>query len=103
MVLKNRRSGVKNAIFMGNPMILAPLQPPVTVAKGKISFSTMTHGGKGYFLGFIGFSHYIYENELTSENMYLPMILTKNSHFNFSFFKVDCQNHKFNLEYLTLS
>ena len=27
-----------------NPMILATLQPSVTVAKGKISVATMTHG-----------------------------------------------------------
>ena len=32
-----------------NPMQLASLQPSVTVAKGKISFATMTHGCEGYF------------------------------------------------------
>ena len=50
---------------------------------------------------FMGFSHYIYKNELTSENMYLPMILTKKSEFHFSFLKVDSQNPKFSLEYLS--
>ena len=30
-------------------MKLASLQPSVTVAKGKISFATMSHGCKGYF------------------------------------------------------
>ena len=91
-----------------NSIKLAYLQPSVTVAKGKISFTTMTHGCEGYFsfaavtddckdANFIGFSYYIFENELTSENMYLPIILAKKSQFHFSFFKVDFQNPKFSL------
>ena len=32
-----------------NPMKLASSQPSGTVAKGKISFATMTHGCEGYF------------------------------------------------------
>ena len=68
------------------------------VVKDIFSFVTATDGGKE--ANFMGFSHYIYENELTSENMYLPMILAKKSQFHFSFFKVDSQNSKFSLEYL---
>ena len=69
------------------------------VAKDFFSpLSTVTEGCKE--ANFMGFSHYIYENELTSENMYLPMNLAKTSQFHFSFFKVDSQNPKFNLEYL---
>ena len=71
-----------------NPIKLASSQQSVTVAKGKIFFATMTHGRKDYFplatvtdgckeANFMGFSHFIYENELTSENMYLPMNLAK--------------------------
>ena len=47
------------------------------------------------------FYHYIYENELTSENIYLPINLGKKSQFHFSLFKADSQNHKLNLVYLT--
>ena len=94
-----------------NPMKVATSQPPVTVAKRKISFATMTHGCKGYFsfatvtgsckeASFMGFSHYICEYELTSENMYFHMNLAKKSHFDFSFFKVDSKNPKISLEYL---
>ena len=43
--------------------------------KGKISFATVTDGCKE--ANFMGFFYYIYENELTSENMYLPMNLAK--------------------------
>ena len=68
------------------------------VAKDIFSFATMTDGCEE--ANFMGFSQYIYENELTSENMYLPMILAKKSQFHFSFFKVDSQNPKFSLEYL---
>ena len=46
----------------------------------------------------MGFSHFIHENELTSENMYLLMNLAKMSQFHFTFFKVDSQNPKFSLE-----
>ena len=53
-----------------NPMKLSSLQPSATVAKGKQSFATMTHGCKGSFLFatmtdgckeayFMGVSHYI--------------------------------------------
>ena len=66
-----------------NPMKLASLQPSGT-AKGKISFATNTDGCKGFFFhfstvtdscqeaNFMGFFHYIYENELTSENHSVP-------------------------------
>ena len=81
-------------------MKLASLQPSVTVIKGKISFATMTHGCKRFFpfatvtdsceeVYFMVFSHYIYENEQNSENMYLTIILAKKSQFHFSFFKVE--------------
>ena len=69
------------------------------VAKDIFSFATVTDGSKE--ANFMGFSHYIYENEKTSENMYLPMNWAKKSQFYFSFFKIDSQNTKFNLEYLT--
>ena len=63
-------------------MKLASSQPSGTVAKGNLSFATMTHGCEGYFpfatvtdgckeAKFMGFSRYIYESELTSEKMYL--------------------------------
>ena len=68
------------------------------VAKDIFSFATTTDGCKE--ANFKGFSQYIYKNELTSENMYLPMILANMSPFHFSFFKVDSQNPKFSLEYL---
>ena len=91
-----------------NPMKLDSLQPSVLVAKGKISFATLTHGCKSFFslfaittdggeeANFMEFSHYIYENELTSKNLYFPMNFAKKSHFYFSFFKVDSQNPKCN-------
>ena len=65
------------------------------------SFSTMTDGCKEE--NFMGFSYNIYEKELTSENIYLPMNVAKKSQSHFSFFKVDVQNPKFSLEYLTSS
>ena len=68
------------------------------VAKDIFPFATVTDCCKE--ANFMGFSHYIFENELTSNNMYLPMNLAKKSQFHFSFFKVDSQNPKFNLEYL---
>ena len=68
------------------------------VAKDIFSFATMTDGCKE--ANFMSISQYIYENELTSENMYLPMILEKKRQFHFSFFKVDSQNPKLSLEYL---
>ena len=86
-----------------NPIKFASLQPSVTVAKRKIFFATMTHGCKGYFSicnpdwrlqrgKFYGIFNNIHENELTSENMYLPMNLAKKNQFPCSFFKVDSQN-----------
>ena len=69
------------------------------IAKDIFSFATVTDGCDN--ANFMGFTiMYIYENELTSENMYLPMILARKSQFHFSFFKVDSQNPKFSLEYL---
>ena len=68
------------------------------VAKDIFCFATMTDGCEE--ASFMGFSHYIYKNEITSENMYLHMILAKKK-FNFSFFKLDSQNPKVSLEYLT--
>ena len=49
----------------------------------------------------MGFSQYICETELNSENMHLPMIVAKKIYFHFSFFKVDSQNLRFILKYLT--
>ena len=63
-------------------------------AKDFFPFATMTDGCEE--LNFMGFSHNIYKNELTFENMYLPMNLAKKSKFHFSFFKVNSQNPKFN-------
>ena len=69
------------------------------VAKDIFPFATMTDGCEE--ANFLGFSHFIYENELTSENMYLSMNLAKKSQFHFSLFKVDFQNPKSKLEYLS--
>ena len=41
----------------------------------KFPFATVTDGYEE--ANFMGFSHYIYENELTFENMFLPMNLVK--------------------------
>ena len=68
------------------------------VAKDIFSFASVTDGCEEANL--MGIFQYIYENELTSENMYLPIILAKRSQFHFSFFKGDSQNPKFSLEYL---
>ena len=68
------------------------------VAKDIFPFATVTDGSEE--ANFMGFSPFIYENELTSENIYLPMNLAKKSQFHFTFFKVDSQNPKFSLEYL---
>ena len=57
------------------------------VAKDIFPFATVTDGCKE--ANFMGFSNFIYENELTSENMYLPMNLAKESQFHISFFKLD--------------
>ena len=70
------------------------------VAKDIFPFATVTDGCKE--ANYMGFSHFIFENELTTENMYLPMNLVKKSQFHFTFFKVDSQNPKFSLEYLRL-
>ena len=57
-----------------NPMKFASLQLLVTVAKGKrkkkdiFPFATVTDSCKE--ANTMEFSHYIYENELTSETMY---------------------------------
>ena len=51
------------------------------VAKDIFPFATVTDGCKE--ANFMGFSHYIYENELTSKNTYLPMILTTQKKANF--------------------
>ena len=64
------------------------------VAKDFFPFATKTGDCKK--VNFMGFSHNIYKNELTSENMYLPMNLAKKNKFHFSFFKVNSQNPKFN-------
>ena len=76
-----------------------PFQPWLVGAKDIFLFATMTEGYQD--ANFIGFSHNIYENELTSENMYLPMNFTKKSQFYFPFLKVYSQNPKLNLQYLT--
>ena len=68
------------------------------LAKDIFPFATLTDGCKE--ANIMGFFYYIYKYELTSENMYLPMDLANKSQFHFSFFKVDSQNPKFNLEYL---
>ena len=83
--------GCKGKIILCNhdswlQRIFFSLQPWLAVAKRQISWHFPII--------------YIYKNELTSENMYLPMNMAKKSQFHFSFFKVDSQNPKFNLEYL---
>ena len=45
------------------------------VAKDTFPFETVTDSCQE--ANFMGFSKYIYENELTTENMYLPMNLAK--------------------------
>ena len=60
--------------------------------------NSVRHGCKD--ASFMGFSHFIFEHELTSENMYFPMNLAKKSQFHFSFFKLDSQNPKFSSGYL---
>ena len=45
------------------------------IAKDIYPFATKTDGCEES--NFIGFSNYIYENELTSENIYLPVNLAK--------------------------
>ena len=47
------------------------------VAKDFLSLATVTDSCEE--ANFMVFSHNIYENELTSENLYLPMILAKKS------------------------
>ena len=69
------------------------------VAKDIFLVATVTGGCKEAY--FMGISNFIYENEPTSENMYLPMNFAKKTQTHFSFFKVDSQNPKFSLEYLT--
>ena len=56
-----------------------PSQPWLMVAKDIFSFATVTDGCEE--ANFMGFCHFIYENELTSENMYLPMNLAKRATF----------------------
>ena len=51
------------------------------VAKDVFPFATVTD--KCEVANFMGFYPCIYENEMTSENMYLPMNLAKKSQFNF--------------------
>ena len=69
------------------------------VAKDIFSFATVTDSCEE--ANFLGFCHYIHKNELTSGNIYLPMILAKKSQYHFSFFKIDSQNPKSSLDYLT--
>ena len=75
-----------------------PLQPWLWLLRIFFSFATVTDGCKEQ--NFMGFSQFIYENELSFENMYLPMILAKKKKNHFSFFKVDSQNPKYSLEYV---
>ena len=49
------------------------------VAKDIFTFATMTDGSEE--ANFMGFSNYILEKRLTSENMYLPMNLAKRTNF----------------------
>ena len=51
------------------------------VAKDNFPFETVTDGCKE--ANFMGLSIYIYENELTFENMYLPMNLAKKEPISF--------------------
>ena len=51
------------------------------VAKNIFSFATVSDGCEE--ANFMGFSYYIYENELFSENMYLPMIFGKQEPISF--------------------
>ena len=58
----------------------------------------MTNGCKE--ADFMGFSHYIYENELNSEFLIMKLEEEKKQ-FYFLFFIVDSQYPKFSLKYLT--
>ena len=74
-----------------NPMKSACLQPLVMVAKGKVSFATMTDACKeATFMDF-----YLWKNILTSEDKNLPMNLATKKTIFFSFFKENSQNRKF--------
>ena len=72
-------------------MKLTFLQPSVMVAKGKISFATITHGCKTVIIDKIRSLLKIRINQ---------WIWQTKGQFHFSFFKVDSQNWKFYLEYL---
>ena len=62
-----------------NPVKLGSLQPLVTVAKDIFPFATVTESCKE--ANFMGCSHHIYENLLTSENMNLLMNFAKKGNF----------------------
>ena len=51
------------------------------VAKDIFPFATVIDDGKD--ANFMGFSHFIYEYDVTSENMYLPMNLEKKKPISF--------------------
>ena len=53
------------------------------VTKDIFSFATMTAGFKEAFMACMRFSHYIDENELSSENMHLPIIFGKEEQISF--------------------
>ena len=79
-------------ILLKDSMKVTFLPQSVMVAKGKISFATMTHGCKAVIIDNFWSLLKIRINQ---------WIWQKTGKFHFSFFKVDSQNQKFNLEYLT--
>ena len=80
-------------ISLENTMKFISSQPSIVVAKGKISFATMTHGCEAVKK---------HGNRMNSENQDLSMNLSRKSYFHFSFFKVNPKNAKFNLEYINI-
>ena len=105
------RSGVKNAIFIRKSHQISLFATVSHRCKGEKSYAIMTHDCKGYFSlysrkwwlqrgYFQGIFQYIYETELTSKNMYLPMNFADTSQFHFSIFIVNSKKPEFSLEYL---
>ena len=72
-------------------MKLTFFQPTVMIAKGKLSFATMTHGCKVVIIDKFGWILKIRINQ---------WLWQKKGQCHFSFFKVDSHNLKFNLECL---
>ena len=75
-----------------NPMKLASLQPSGMVAKGKISFATMTHGCKAVIID---------KKKATFENLHHSMNLAKEGQISSLILLSRFQSQTFDLTYLT--